>query len=71
MRTPNSRDLAEQLAAVLVNHHHACLPADEHTVIRRVGHDVVPASVAAQDERARDLVLQRSLPGHRDDHRHN
>jgi len=40
-------DFAEQLAAILIDHHHASLTRDEQTMIRRIGHDVIPAPVAA------------------------
>ena len=48
VRALDAGDLAEQRAVVFVDHHHAILPADEQPVIRRIGHDVVPAAVAAQ-----------------------
>ena len=41
VRALDAGDFAEQRPAVFVDHHHAILPADEQTVIRRIGHDVV------------------------------
>ena len=40
-------DFAEQLSVVFVDHHHASLPANKQTVIRRIGDDVVPTAVPA------------------------
>ena len=51
MRAVDPGDLAEERAVVLVDHHHAILPADEQPMIRRIGHDVVPAAVAADRKR--------------------
>ena len=56
MRAVDARDFAEELAVCLVDDHHAILPADEHTVLRRVGNDIVPASIAADGIGVRDSI---------------
>ena len=43
VRAVDARHFAEQLAVILVDDHHAILPADEQAMIRRIGNDVVPA----------------------------
>src|SRR5579862_7126970 len=45
VRALNAGYLAEQRSVILVHHHDAGLARDEYAVIRRIGHDVVPASV--------------------------
>ena len=56
VRALDAGDFAEQFAGVLIDHHHAILPGDEDTVIRRIGHDVVPAAVPAKRVGVRDAV---------------
>ena len=48
VRALNAGDFAEQLAVVFIDDHHAILPRDKQTVIRWIGHDVIPAPVPAQ-----------------------
>ena len=43
VRALHTGDFAEQRPVVLVDDHHAVLPADEQAMVRRVGDDVVPA----------------------------
>ena len=64
VRAVDAGDFAEQLAVVLVDDHHAILPADEQTVIRRIGHDVVPAAVAAERVGLGDVIRRRRLCQH-------
>src|SRR5215831_8893105 len=44
MGTADARHFAEQFAGVFVYDHHPVLPGNEQTMIRRIGHDIVPAS---------------------------
>ena len=48
VRALNARHFAKQRPVVFVDHHHAILPANKQSVSWRVGHDVVPAAVAAE-----------------------
>jgi len=48
VRALDASNFAEQRSAILKDDHHAVLPGDKQTVIGRIGHDVVPASVPAQ-----------------------
>src|SRR5207249_6430467 len=52
----NPRDFAQQLAVSLVHDHETILARDEDPVMRRIGRDVVPASVATQDIGVRDVI---------------
>ena len=52
---------AQHLPVVLVHDHDPVLAADEEPVIRRVGHDVVPAAVAADHEGVRDAIRRGRL----------
>src|SRR5665213_3904930 len=48
MRALNACDFAEKRAGVFVDYHHAIQASDKEAVIRRVGHDIVPATVSAK-----------------------
>ena len=61
MRALDSSDLSQQLPGIFVHHHHASLPGDEQTVIRWIGHDVVPASVPSQGVGVGNTVSGRCL----------
>src|SRR5262249_3705338 len=47
VRAVDVRHGTEQLTGRGIDDHDAVLPTDEHTVVRRIGDDVVPAAVAA------------------------
>src|SRR6266487_6021394 len=64
VRSVNVGDLAQELPVLRIDHYHAILARDEHAVVRWVGNDIVPAAIAAEDKRVRDLVmgLRRQAP---------
>ena len=65
VRAVDAGHLAEQLAVVLIDNHHTILASDEHTVVRRIGNDVVPAALSAEDVGVRDAIGRCRLRGER------
>ena len=61
VRPLDARDLAEELAGVLVDHHDSILPADKEAVAGRIRHEVVPRALATQLVRVDDLIRRRAL----------
>src|SRR3954469_23568682 len=61
MRAVDARDGPEKLPRLLVNDHHAIRSADEEPMRWRIGHDVVPAAVAAKRKRLGDPIGRRGL----------
>src|SRR5438128_12622120 len=59
----NAHHLAEKFAVVLVHNHDAILPPDKQTMLRRIGHDVIPSAISAKHKRIRNLVERWSLRG--------
>ena len=48
MRAVNAGQFAQQASFPFIDDHNAILPCDEEPVIRRIGNNIVPASIATQ-----------------------
>jgi hypothetical protein len=48
VRAFDARDFAEKHPTVLIHDHHAVLAADEQSLVRRIGNDVIPAAIPAE-----------------------
>jgi len=61
VRALDAGDFAEQSPAVLIDDHHAVLPRDKKTMIRRIRDYVIPTSVTAQSVGVGHVVRREGL----------